>query len=142
MGRGNFQQLIIPIIWVGFACIHQNAPSTFGSFLPPDFILPNSQAFLLPLEGSARNLSCKRPEVAQRESWELLAGVIQGKAEPSPCLCACRNNSANQSNCKSGSSLLPRFPGLSHCTPGLAASPSTEQVPRDATKATKDIEYK
>lgn len=46
--------------------------------------------------------------------------------------------------CKSGSSLLPRFTGFSHCARGLAASPgmSTEQVPRDANKAIKDGEYK
>lgn len=140
MGRGNFQQLIIPIIWVGFACIHQNAPSTCESFLPPDFRLPNSQiSKLLDFPNpSARNWRWERCEVAQREGWEMLVGVMSVKVEPSPCLCAFITL------CKSGSSLFPRFPGLSHSAQGLAASPSMNmgQVPRDANKAIKDTEYK
>lgn len=63
MGRGNFQQLVIPLIWVGFACIHQNAPSTPESFLPLDFILSYSQTFICPLEsGEALQRRCKQLE--------------------------------------------------------------------------------
>lgn len=60
MGRGNFQQLVIPLIWAGFACIHQTAPSTPESFLPPDFILPYSQIFILPLESREALERCRK----------------------------------------------------------------------------------
>lgn len=100
MGKGNFQQLVILLIWAGFACIHQNAPSTPESFLPPDFILPCSQVFIVPLE-SREALERRREQLETEKNVRLLqhkvgstlAGFSCVKVELSSCLCTFKSTS-------------------------------------------------